>query len=364
MIILFKAKIQTNSQGGMNRTKKETEKKQKERGKMGDKKEDDVEDRASIDDMLASMKTGFDGVGKQMELNREENRKEMKDIRESIQNIGGMVRQELATFKEEIGKQFEAIDMGMEAQGKDIKDLQDRVMETEEWNTDMREILASSLKQQRKLQEKVTDLEWRSRRNNIRIWGVAEGAEKESTLMFVESLLREKLNITEDISLQIQRAHRVNASKSAQNKNPRAIIVNFLQLQQKEDILNRAWKTKIEINGKRVTFDHDYPAEVAAKRRDYAGLKRVLKDEGIRFQSPRTALKIHWQGGVQTYNSPQDAAKAMKERGLQVDGLVEEEPALPELQLETASKWRRVGDKGAGIAERARTQLRRFSWST
>ncbi|KAI4891045.1 hypothetical protein NFI96_008640 [Prochilodus magdalenae] len=331
------------------RLKKEAEKKQKDRGKMGDKKEDDVEDRPSYDDMLASMKVGFDSVAKQIGSNSEENRKEMKDIQESIQNLGSMLRQELATFKDEIGKRFETIDTVMEAQGRDIKDLQDRVVETEEWNADLKEILASSLKQQRKIQEKVTDLEWRSRRNNIRVWGVPEGTEKDSTHEFIERLLREHLKITEDVNLQIQRAHRVMAPRSARNKNPRAIIVNFLKFQQKEDILKKAWLTKIEIEGKRVTFDHDYPAEVAAKRRDYAGLKRVLKEGGIRFQSPRTALKIHWQGGVQTYDSPQEAAQAMKEKGLQVDRLVGEQPMSPEEQLEAAFKWRRVGDEGTSI---------------
>lgn len=68
-------------------TKKETEKKQREREKMGDRKGDDRSDAAG-DDMLTSIKTGFDNVSKQIETNREETLKEMKDIREGIQNLG------------------------------------------------------------------------------------------------------------------------------------------------------------------------------------------------------------------------------------------------------------------------------------
>ncbi|CAK6959305.1 hypothetical protein NFI96_004927, partial [Scomber scombrus] len=83
-------------------TKKETEKKQREREKMGDRKGDDRSGAAN-DDMLASMKAGFDNVSKQIVTNSEENRKEMKDIRESIQNLGSILRQELATFNEEMG---------------------------------------------------------------------------------------------------------------------------------------------------------------------------------------------------------------------------------------------------------------------
>lgn len=56
----------------------------------------------------------------------------MKDIQVSIQNLGSVLRQELATFKEEMGNRFEAINRRMEAQGRDIADIQERVVETEE----------------------------------------------------------------------------------------------------------------------------------------------------------------------------------------------------------------------------------------
>ena len=230
-----------------------------------------------------------------------------------------------------------------------------------EWNADLKGILASSLKQQRRLQEKVTDLEGRSRRNNIRVWGVPEGTEKNSVPDFMERLIREELKLGVDVSLQIQRAHRALAPRPAPDKNPRAIIVNFLQFQTKKDILKKAWLTKIEIEGKRVTFDHDYPAEVAAKRRGYAGLKRVLKGEGIRFQSPLTSLRVHWQGGVQTYGNQQEAAQAMEKKGLKVDGLIEEQPML-EQQLEAAFKWRKVGDRETEVGGRAKKELMRFTW--
>ena len=66
--------------------KNKTEKKQKEREKMGDRKGDDKSEAAN-EDMLAN-KAGFDNVTRQIGSNSEENRKEMKDIRESIQNLG------------------------------------------------------------------------------------------------------------------------------------------------------------------------------------------------------------------------------------------------------------------------------------
>ena len=45
---------------------------------------------------------------------------------------------------------------------------------------------------------------------------------------------------------------------------------------------------------------------------------------------------------------------------MKVDGLIEEQLTL-EQQLETAFKWRRVGDQENDVAGRAREELKRFS---
>ncbi|KAJ4934667.1 hypothetical protein JOQ06_007452 [Pogonophryne albipinna] len=97
--------------------------------------------------------------------------------------------------------------------------------------------------------------------------------------------------MSEDIKLEIQTAHRAPAPKPQPDKPPRAIIVNFLRFEVKENVIKTAWRTAMEVKGRRVTFDHDYSSEVAVKRRKYAGLKKCLKDKGIRFQSPMDTLR-------------------------------------------------------------------------
>lgn len=52
------------------------------------------------------------------------------------------------------------------------------------------EALCTYLKQQRFLQQKLTDLESWSRRNNLRIFGVAEGEEGNSVPQFIEKLIK------------------------------------------------------------------------------------------------------------------------------------------------------------------------------
>lgn len=68
-------------------------------------------------------------------------------------------------------------------------------MGLEERSQNTESVMAEFLKLQSQLDERITDQEGRSRQNNIRIYGVVEGAEGSSPSMttFVEDMLREKL---------------------------------------------------------------------------------------------------------------------------------------------------------------------------
>lgn len=110
----------------------------------------------------------------------------------------------------------------------------------------------------RQMQEKIIDLEGRSRRNNIRIFGLPEDTEGNSVIKYVEQLLKTELQLPEEMTLQIQRAHRALAQKPGPNTTPRSIVVNFLQFETKEMILTKAWQKKIQVGNKQI-FDYDYP---------------------------------------------------------------------------------------------------------
>ena len=68
-----------------------------------------------------------------------------------------------------------------------------RIGETDTWNSAVKEILEQSLKNQHALQAKVTELEGFSRRNNIRLYNVVEGAEKDSMPKFVDGRFKDIL---------------------------------------------------------------------------------------------------------------------------------------------------------------------------
>ena len=47
-------------------------------------------------------------------------------------------------------------------------------------------------------------------------------------------------------------------------------------------ILKRAWQKKLQVGGKQIFFDHDYPTEIVQKRKAYGGIKST-EGEGNLF---------------------------------------------------------------------------------
>lgn len=178
------------------------------------------------------------------------------------------------------------------------------VEQVEGWTEEATETLCTYLKQQRSLQQKLTDLESRSRRSNIRIFGVAEGEGGNSILQFVEKFIKSELPASQDMDLKIQQAHRTLAPRSRPNAPPRPIVVNFLEFTTKDLILREGWKKrKIQVGGRLIYFDHDYASEIVKNRKEYNAIKKALKQKGIHFQTPYTSMQIHWATGVCTYST-------------------------------------------------------------
>lgn len=84
---------------------------------------------------------------------------------------------------------------------------EEQIMKAKERIQNTEDILTEMLKLQVKLDAKIIDQENRARRENIRIYRVPKGAQKESPSMisFVGKLLRGNLDITTETTLQIER---------------------------------------------------------------------------------------------------------------------------------------------------------------
>lgn len=213
--------------------------------------------------------------------------RELRDFRQDNKT-------QLVDIKEEITKTNTRLD---EAEGR-ITKAEDRIQNTEE-------ILSEMLKAQ--MEAKLTDQESRSRRENIRIYGIPEEAEKEygSINELVEKLLGDNLDISDTASLQIERAHRALGPQPPPNAQPRSILVKFSSFRAKETILRKTWQRKGLIwQEKRINVDNDYPPRILQRRKEYAEVRRILRDRGIPFQTMLPAkLKVKYSDGAKIYET-------------------------------------------------------------
>ena len=162
---------------------------------------DELERSSEEEDEECTLAKAIQNLSKDIKNMKTELKQELTDFKEDI-------KQEFNTFKEEIHHKLKSVSSDLRNHGTRLTEAEQRVAETETSNTELRDALVHSLAQQKLLQAKVTDLEGRSRRNNIRIYGIKEGTEGSSMLSFIESFLKTELGLDTATDLQIQRAHR------------------------------------------------------------------------------------------------------------------------------------------------------------
>lgn len=341
--------------------------------KKRDQEEHDSEDEAARreNDDNPQTHTLLEGLANITREIRDLKREMKKDLTTFKEEFKEEVRREFASFKDETNRKLVQNVAEIQEQRKDIIEVQEQVVELEEWNIEAKEAILTLLKQQTKLQEKLTEVEGHGRRCNLRIYNVAEW-NNESVTELVENLLHRELALLEGSELHIQRAHRSLGKKPPPGASPRSIVVNFLKYETKESILTKAWKEKIIVEGRQIFFDHDYPTKVLIKRKSYSEIRKTLKDKKIHFQTTLSRIRIHWSDGPKTFNNAEDAARDMRKRGLEMGEQQVNEPTLEE-RIQRASRWQCVGkrqvinqgpsapeDAGQDVANRVREKLQEF----
>uniref|UniRef100_A0A087YKM8 L1 transposable element RRM domain-containing protein n=1 Tax=Poecilia formosa TaxID=48698 RepID=A0A087YKM8_POEFO len=155
------------------------------------------------------------------------------------------------------------MDETMENVKKDVNECAERVGEDNITNHQARvQVLETKTKD---LEGKVLDLEARSRRSNLRLVNLPEGAEGEDACAFLEKWLQEVLNLAPlRTTLTLERAHRLGQRSTSNTVAPRTLIMKFLNY--KVTVI-RAARTKGQILFKNhpVRFYGDLAAGVHKK---------------------------------------------------------------------------------------------------
>ena len=129
------------------------------------------------------------------------------------------------------------------------------------------------------LQEKISEMENRSRRNNIRVDGVTEekGEMWEDCEFKVLEIWRDKLEI-EDVTT--ERGHRVkpiqNKTSNKGKASPRTIVCKLLNYKDKTRIFRKCNRLK----GTSYYINEDFSKETLALRKDLWKEIKTLREEG------------------------------------------------------------------------------------
>ena len=119
------------------------------------------------------------------------------------------------------------------------------------------------------------DLEDRSRRNNLRIYGITETNDEswERREEHADQVFSQKLGLK---NICIERAHRVKRKIGDKSKKHRPIVCNLLSFKDKKLILKNANKLK-ETN---IFIDEDYSLETMEYRKQLWDEVKYLRSQG------------------------------------------------------------------------------------
>ncbi|CAL1574517.1 unnamed protein product [Knipowitschia caucasica] len=186
----------------------------------------------------------------------------------------------------------------------------DGITALEEQVTTLQSELMTVKQVNEKLQLTVEDLISRSKRNNLRIVGVPEGAEGADTRLFVTTMLKKVSgDALQDLDLELDRAHRSLAPKPLQGSRP--LIVRFHRYIHREKVLQWAKKNRdVSYLGQPIRIFEDFSNTIAKKRASFNKIKSQLYKDGIRFGVIYPArLRITLNGQTHLFDSAEEAER-------------------------------------------------------
>ncbi|XP_048086705.1 uncharacterized protein LOC125286061 [Alosa alosa] len=225
-----------------------------------------------------------------------------------IQTVCTELRGELATTKKEIQTSITALEGNTSSHEKTIKDLERSASLQSDDITALQSQVTRLNSEVDKLVTKCEDLEGRSRRHNIRIIGIPEGAEGSAPHDFVADLLQEVLSL--EAKPLIDRAHRTLCRRPDPQEPPRPIVLRLHYYHVLEGILRKAIAARqLFYEGKRIQIFPDYPPAVAKRRALFNRARELLRDRpGVKYGLLYPARLLVTFNGTQT--SFTDAKKA------------------------------------------------------
>ncbi|KAJ1155185.1 hypothetical protein NDU88_007920 [Pleurodeles waltl] len=154
----------------------------------------------------------------------------------------------------------------------------------------------------------LTDLEDRSRRNNIRFLEFPEGIEGTDILSYLQDTLPKLADTTFDPPLEFQRAHKLGLKRQNEKDCPRPIIACFLRHGQVRQLLQMfRMQGPLRLGSLEIRLSVDFSKETADRRRAFLSLRPRLRHLDVKFGLFEPArMWITKNEESQTFYDPED----------------------------------------------------------
>ncbi|KAJ1214589.1 hypothetical protein NDU88_002207 [Pleurodeles waltl] len=193
-----------------------------------------------------------------------------------------------------VGRKLEGIDSAMVAltaetrsMRKEIAGFQSQISGLYQWVTTVETQVASWTDRDQELlhlRSKLTDLEDRSRRNNILLLGFQEGIEGADILSYLQDTLSKLTDITFDPPLEFERVHRLGPKRQDGKGRPRPIIACLLRQGQARQLLQAArTQGPLQLCTLEIRLSPDFSKETADRSRAFLSLRPRLHHLDVKF---------------------------------------------------------------------------------
>lgn len=208
----------------------------------------------------------------------------------SLSTVKALMAQQESAFKSMIDSLIKATTARVDGLVKDVAELKYRLeysqkdIASQQKDLDNKHIEIQSITNEitnvkvslNKYCDKITDLENRSRRNNLQVTGIPEKPNEtwEDSEALVKSILKDKLGLASEP--RIERAHRVGKPDSSPRNLARPIVCRLYDWKEKNHILKQARvhkPTGLYVN-------EDVAEAIMAKRREQMPRLKQAKQEG------------------------------------------------------------------------------------
>lgn len=203
---------------------------------------------------------------------------------------------------------------------KEIRDLGDRTAQLEEKmgefteaHNDLADSYNTTQKELDRLTEKVTDLEDRSRRNNIRLRGISESVLPRDLESHITDLLKVIMPDLHALERAIDQIHRVPKPRAAPDNVPRDVLARFVFYQTKDKLLSLArkkdnWPKQYQ----HLEIYMDLAPATLIKRKAFAETTKILRHNSIPYRwGYPVKLIVQRNGTYTTFSAAEDAKKAL-----------------------------------------------------